>query len=102
MFGMSMKKITLAIFFLINFLTFKGVYSDTPQKFVIGGRDAGFFSNFLGVLNNLHWCVKNNMNPVVIVLKNDVFIYYDSRGCNNIISDNIWDYYFYPVSDFAL
>lgn len=26
-------------------------------------------------------------------------LYYDPKGCNGIISNNVWDYYFYPVSN---
>jgi hypothetical protein len=82
---------------LISVFVFVGNATTLCDKFVIGGRaDCGFFSNFLGVLNNLHWCEKTNQIPVVYWPK--AGLYYDIRGCNGIISDNIWDYYFYPVS----
>lgn len=53
--------------------------------------------NFLAVLNHLQWCQKNNKTPVVYWPKQG--LYYDKRGLNGIVSENIWDYYFYPVSD---
>ena len=95
-----MKRVILIplilIFLGVNF----NFLSGNSGKFVIGGRtDCGFFSNFLAVLNNLHWCEKTNQIPIVYWPKEG--IYYDPRGCNGIISDNIWDYYFYPVSDMA-
>lgn len=84
----------MLIFLAVNYNLLRG----NSEKFIIGGRtDCGFFSNFLGVLNNLHWCRKNNYTPVVYWPKGG--LYYDARGCNGIFSDNIWDYYFYPVSD---
>lgn len=96
-----MKKTGIIGILVLNFFFFETALLGDSPKFVIGGRDAGFFSNFFGVLNNLHWCVKNNMTPVVYWAKNKVSIYYDPRGCNNIVSDNIWDYYFYSVSDLS-
>lgn len=64
---------------------------------VIKGRSAGFFSNFLAVVNHLKWCNEHTKNPVVSWTEG---FYYDPRGCNGIVSENVWDYYFYPVSEF--
>lgn len=88
---------SICLFFMIVF--FSGseiIFSIDSSKHVIGGRVDGFFSNFLAVLNHLQWCVKNKKTPVVYWSKEGH--YYDPRGCNGIISDNIWEYYFYPVS----
>lgn len=63
---------------------------------IIKGRTAGFFSNFLAVVNHLVWCHEHSKK--LAVCWNGGF-YYDPRGCNGIISNNVWDFYFYPVSD---
>lgn len=79
-------------------LIFSDNFIDSSNKHVIGGRTyVGFFSNFLAVLNQLKWCEKNNKIPVVYWPKPG--LYYDERGLNGIVSDNIWDYYFDPVSN---
>ena len=95
------KKIILSFLWLIfnnSPSMFSQNLTDSSSKHVIGGRTfVGFFSNFLAVLNQLQWCQKNNKVPVVYWPKPG--LYYDERGLNGIISDNIWDYYFYPVSD---
>src|SRR5579872_7132825 len=66
------------------------------DKYVIGCWNAGFFSTFLGVLNQLDWCEKNNLTPTV----------YWNNSCNfacqgtNCIANN-WENYFEPVSSLA-
>ena len=65
-------------------------------KLVIGYHHprAGFFSCFLGVVNNLIWCDKKNVTPVVYW--GDDCLYYETEGYNG--SKNVWEYYFEPVS----
>ena len=93
-----MKKAKILSNLILIFTLYPNLAKSAGPKFVIGGRtDCGFFSNFLGVLNNLHWCEKTAQIPVVYWPKQGK--YYDPNGCNGIISDNIWDYYFYPVSN---
>lgn len=95
-----MKRISKSLIFLgVLCLVSHTVLFSKGEKHVIGGRAAGFFSNFLAVLNHLHWCQKVYKTPVVYWPKDG--LYYDPRGCNGIVSDNIWDYYFYPVSDLS-
>lgn len=65
------------------------------EKHVIGGRNAGFFSNFMGVLNHLTWCKAYNKNPVVY-WDHNCPCYYEATGYNN--ATNVWEYYFEPVS----
>lgn len=71
--------------------------SADSQKQVIGSRkDAGFFSNFCGVINNLDWCIKNHKTPVVHWAEQST-LYYHAKGYNGAIN-NVWEYYFDPVS----
>ena len=65
------------------------------EKYVIGTRNVGFFSNFFGVINNLVWCDKKELVPVVYWDK--VSCYFIDNGYNG--SKNVWEYYFEPVSD---
>lgn len=87
------KKLSLLL------LCFMGIQilSNAQDKHVIGCRShVGFFSNFLAVLHQLQWCERNNKVPVVYWPAGS--LYHDERGLNGVISDNVWDYYFYPVS----
>jgi hypothetical protein len=65
------------------------------QKFVIGARYAGFFSNFLGMLNIISWCDINKKIPVIYW--NEDCLYWENDGYNNNTT-NAWEYYFEPVS----
>lgn len=68
----------------------------TSNTLIIKGRSAGFFSNFLGVVNHLKWCHEHARKPIISWTGG---FYHDPRGCNGICSENAWEYYFYPVSD---
>lgn len=65
------------------------------NKHIIGVHHAGFFSCFLGVLNQLYWCEQNDKIPVVYW--GEKSHYYNPAGFNG--SFNVWEYYFEPVSD---
>lgn len=70
----------------------------TPNdhKFVIGGVGVGFFSMFLGMLNNLDYADRHHKTPV-IDCNFGYFAYKNTDGYNG--SMNPWEYYFEPVSD---
>ncbi|MDR3550762.1 MAG: hypothetical protein P4L31_05070, partial [Candidatus Babeliales bacterium] len=91
-----MNKVLLLIF-LFPFTVYSSCNDVTrkPQKHVIGVHPgAGFFSAFLGALNQLDWCQRTKKTPVVYW--DDRSLYYDSKGFNG--SRNVWEYYFKPVS----
>lgn len=71
--------------------------SNPKNKHVIGARDAGLFSNFLGVLNHLQLCHDNKLKPVVYW--DSASKYYVPEGFNG--STNVWEYYFHPVSSLS-
>ncbi|MEX0940412.1 MAG: hypothetical protein WDZ41_03560 [Candidatus Babeliales bacterium] len=81
------------MFILLIFFTFYNL--SAIEKHVIGSRPAGFFSNFLGVLNHLNWCNKTNTEPVV---------YWDNQNLYYVPgysrSENVWEYYFEQTSIF--
>lgn len=64
------------------------------NKHVIGARWVGMFSNFLGVINHIDWCLRNNKIPVVYWVAPCMF--YTGKSYNG--SFNVWEYYFEPVS----
>lgn len=66
------------------------------NKLVIGPHHhlAGLFSIFLGALNNIAWCDKHGITPV-IYWSNDC-LYYESNWYKG--GNNLWEYYFSPVS----
>ena len=66
------------------------------NKLVIGANPgSGFFRCFISVLNNLTWCEKNRVTP--IVYWDDNCCYYDPAGYNGV-KKNAWEYYFEPIS----
>ncbi len=72
--------------------------AQSHEKYVIGTwRGAGLCVNFNSVLNHIGWCEDNNRTPVVYW--DHVSPYYVSQGFNG--SDNVWEYYFEPVSHLA-
>lgn len=87
------KSYKLFFFLVVFFSQITSISSDI--KYVLGARDAGLFSNFLGVLNLLVWCKKNN--KFLVVYWNRSSPYYIPQGYNG--SFNVWEYYFEPVSD---
>lgn len=62
---------------------------------VIAKTTYGFFSSFFSVLDNLAWCERNNVTPTVYWGKNS--LYYQSGGYNGS-ENNVWEYYFEPIS----
>ncbi|MGE0206438.1 MAG: hypothetical protein AB7R69_01165 [Candidatus Babeliales bacterium] len=84
-------KIIIGVFFLgQSFSCLSNNY------YVLTGRQTGLFSNILGVINHLIWCEKQGMD-LVVYWKDEPSFYKMSDGYNG--SDNIWEYYFYPVSE---
>ena len=71
------------------------------NRLVIGADpERGFFGCFISALNNLAWCDKNKVFPIIYWDKNSC--YYDGAGYNEIpnssFSYNAWEYYFEQVS----
>jgi hypothetical protein len=91
----------LVLFVFLNIPIFIGAKDVDYNKFVIGHHKAGFFSDFLGVLNHLFVCDIQGKTPVVYW--DERFNYYqaDYKCCPNckVTGQNAWDYYFNPVSD---
>jgi len=82
-------KIRIAILFACFF---SNISCNHSELFIIGGRrHAGFFSNFLGALNNILWSESHNRHAVVYWGEN-VPYYDDSIKDTN----NVWNYYFEP------
>ena len=55
----------------------------------------GLFYSFLGVVNNLLWCKKNSVTPVVFWGAHS--LYHEKNGYAG--KHNVWEYYFEPVSN---
>ena len=83
--------------FAMALLCAASLSAQQPNKHIIGVHTAGFFSCFLGVLNQLYWCEENNKIPVVYWGAES--LYYNPAGFNG--SFNAWEYYFEPVSDLS-
>jgi hypothetical protein len=67
----------------------------TKETFAIGcPKLCGFFSIFLGAINNIAWAEYYNKTPVVYWGKH--CLYYDNGMLD---MDNVWEYYFEPVSN---
>jgi hypothetical protein len=64
------------------------------KRLVIGKTNAGLFCCFFAVLNNLSWCERNNVEPVIYW--GDDSVYYQEGGFNG--STHVWEYYFEPLS----
>lgn len=64
------------------------------NKYVIGCLSAGLFSSFLGVVNHLVFCKQHDLVPVVYW--DNQSLYFDNN--TNNINNNVWEYYFEPVS----
>ena len=95
MFLIYRKKTQCIVLWLLAFTSLHS--TNTPQKHVIGARYVGMFSNFLGVLNHINWCLKNDKTPVVYWGSN--CMYCTGRPYNG--STNVWEYYFEPVSELS-
>ncbi|MGB8468142.1 MAG: nodulation protein NodZ [Candidatus Babeliales bacterium] len=85
------KKIKIKILVLISLFT---VCESVQKKHVIGTRGAGFFSNFLAVLNHIAWCERHDKIPVVYWDRESS--YYNPNKYPGI--KNVWEYYFEPVA----
>ena len=84
-----MKKLYILLFVSVV----STIYS--AEKYVIGYQEAtGLFYSYLGVVNNLLWCKKNNKVPVVYWGPHSY--YYEKKGYHG--KKNVWEYYFEPVS----
>ena len=97
------NKILIALaytLFSLQVLT-AGSAAGDGRPFVIGShvgssnKGAGFFFCFMGVLNNLAWCERNNRTP--IVFWDHRSLYYEKNGYHG--AHNVWEYYFEPVSE---
>lgn len=74
------------------------ISTQQPQKRAIRGCwSAGFFSEFLWVLNHIEWCVATGRIPIVDW--DNKSAYYCPEGYNGY--HNVWEYYFAPVSTAA-
>lgn len=84
------------LFLLLLTSTFLSA-ANPPTTFIISHHEpqAGFFACFIGALNTLQWCIRNNKTPVIYW--DDSFIFYDPQGLNGI-THNCWEYYFEPIS----
>ncbi|MDR3646569.1 MAG: hypothetical protein P4L22_03435 [Candidatus Babeliales bacterium] len=83
-----MKKAIIIFILIFNLI-------GDENKFVIGCRPSGFFSNFLSALINIRWAEKNNKIPVVWCQWHSP--YYQVDGYNG--SKNVWEYYFESISE---
>lgn len=79
---------------LLLALNFSNTTALSKEKYVIGCRSVGFFSNFFQVLNHLDKCEQAKKIPVVYW--GSACPYYTKEGYNG--SFNVWEYYFEPVS----
>ncbi len=81
---------------IIALISIIGHCTKATNKRVIGCQPgAGLFYNFLGVINNLQYCKKNNLEPIVYWGKHN--LYYEETGYQG--SKNVWEYYFEPISN---
>ena len=83
-----MVKMLLLILLFFNILG--------KEKFVIGSRPFGLFSNFFGALANIEYASRHSMDPVIYWGKKCT--YWNEQGHNGVF-DNAWEYYFYQPSD---
>ncbi len=73
-----------------------GCSCKATKNHVIGYQiGAGLFYNFLGVINNIQYCKKNSLHPIVYWGKDS--LYYEEAGYQG--RKNAWEYYFEPLSD---
>ncbi len=91
------KILSMALVFI---LTLQG--TGNPAHFVKNNRlvigadpERGFFGCFISALNNIAWCEKNNVTP--LVFWDEHSCYYDPAGYNGQ-TKNAWEYYFEQVS----
>lgn len=66
------------------------------KKFLIirakAGKIRGLLSLFIQIINNLQYCDENNMIPIIDITGSEYWLFDSSVG------NNVWEYYFYPVS----
>ncbi len=66
------------------------------EKYILRAREnCGFFSEFLGAIQNISWCDQEGKKAVIYW--DNKSLYYEPNGFNN--SHNAWEYYFEPISD---
>jgi hypothetical protein len=87
---MSDRNTKFTLFFHI-ILIFSPISLYGIEKCVRGGGPWGFFAEFLWALNHIEYSIANNKIPVIYWGKD---FSYNSFNCD----DNIWDYYFEPIS----
>lgn len=92
-FNRTTKIKIFTIAFIINAFFFPKILC---EKFVLGPRRVGFFSNFFGVLNYLAWMEKEEDEFMVYWDKKS--LYYQKEGFNGV-THNVWEYYFEPIFD---
>lgn len=70
--------------------------TESTKFLIITNRPkAGFFSSFIQVLGELHYCKEKGLIPVVFFSSN--WVYWRRGGHNGAV--NGWEYYFSPVSN---
>lgn len=87
-----LKKHALITLIFLSHIT--NAFGANENKHVIGARWTGMFSNVLGVINHIDWCLRNNKTPVVYWVAPCTF--YTGKIYNGSL--NAWEYYFEPVS----
>lgn len=98
--GMNIKIQTCIYLLLLISSLHKTMIADSPcktqEKLIIGchSKHAGFFSCFFGVINNIIWCEKNGVTPLVYWGHDS--LYYAPSGYHS--STNVWQYYFIQPS----
>ncbi len=79
-------------------ITSNSMDTKETKKFMVihakSGKIRGLLSIFIQVINNLKYCDENNIVPV-IDLKGRKYWLFDSD-----IEGDIWEYYFYPISEY--
>lgn len=90
-----MKKIRYGLLFLLVGLATYEIETAPQKTMIITRAKGGLFACFFGVLNNLRWCEKKQVVPVVKWGKDS--LYFEPAGYYG--STEPWEYYFEPVSD---
>ena len=86
------KKIIISLLLVISIPQLQQAQS---EKVVFGCLGWGFFAEFLWMVNNLDWAIKNDKKPVAYW--GQKFCYYSPKGFNG--QTNGWEYYFSQTSD---
>jgi hypothetical protein len=82
---------------LIIILSSSSLWCEESKPIFVIRRDAGgLFAGVFTVINNVEWCEKNNYEPTVYWSENS--LYFEKEGHNGV-KDNVWEYYFEPISE---